>query len=548
MSSEGSEGAGQDVGHSQKQDVDPEAGQQATEDYKDTAKQVVKKKRKRPREGDYVKQVDDKKLKGKLKYTEKVYAQARKATAQINQWLNPEDTGYLEAEDAEDTWRYKRDEIVREVPLGAARKVFDLALTELGPYRLDLTRNGRHMVLGGSKGHLAMFDWQKSELLCEVQVRENTHDVKFLHNQMFFAAAQKKYVYIYDNRGLEIHRLKDHVEARALEFLPYHFLLASVGQAGQLVYQDTSTGLMVAKHFTKLGPCQVMRQNPHNAVLCLGHGNGTLSMWTPNVSKPVVRMLCHGGPITSLAVDITGHHLVTAGLDGQLKVWDVRTYQPMHSYFCRSPATSLDISQRGLLAVGQGRRVQVWKDALTTKQIRPYLSHVAAGGTLRDLHFCPYEDVLALGHDMGISTMLVPGAGEPNFDSFVANPFQSKKERREQEVAQLLDKLQPDSIVLNPDSVGKVLHTPREVQLERRRESMVARKGQVDKMRLRNDEKTRMKGKNKPSRRHKKKQTNIIDDKRESIMLQLEEEKQRQAEVKKNVPAGVSKSLLRFYS
>lgn len=44
--------------------------------------------------------------------------------------------------------------------------------------------------------------------MCMGQVREVTRDIKFLHNEMFFAAAQKKYVYIYDKRGLEVHCLK----------------------------------------------------------------------------------------------------------------------------------------------------------------------------------------------------------------------------------------------------------------------------------------------------------------------------------------------------
>lgn len=41
--------------------------------------------------------------------------------------------------------------------------------------------------------------------------------------------------------------------------------------AGILRYQDTSHGEIVAQHPTQMGPCSVMRQNPYNAVMCLGH-------------------------------------------------------------------------------------------------------------------------------------------------------------------------------------------------------------------------------------------------------------------------------------
>ena len=40
------------------------------------------------------------------------------------------------------------------------------------------------------------------------QVKETTHDACFLHNEQFFAAAQKRYTYIYDKRGLEVHCLE----------------------------------------------------------------------------------------------------------------------------------------------------------------------------------------------------------------------------------------------------------------------------------------------------------------------------------------------------
>lgn len=141
-------------------------------------------------------------------------------------------------------------------------------------------------------------------------------------------------------------------------------------------------------------------------------------------------------------------------------MWDVRTFKPMHAYFANSPATSLDVSQRGILAVGQGRRLQLWRDCLTSKATSPYLTHMCPLGGIRKMRFCPYEDLLGVGTAGGVSSVLVPGAGEPNFDSFVANPYASKQERQEQEVVQLLDKLQPDSITLDPDAVGKVCWPP----------------------------------------------------------------------------------------
>lgn len=50
------------------------------------------------------------------------------------------------------------------------------------------------MLIGGKKGHLAMFNWTTGQLLTEFHVRETIRDVKFLHNDTLFASAQKKNV------------------------------------------------------------------------------------------------------------------------------------------------------------------------------------------------------------------------------------------------------------------------------------------------------------------------------------------------------------------
>lgn len=103
-------------------------------------------------------------------------------------------------------------------------------LDQLGPYRCDYTPNGRHLILAGRRGHIATLDWQSGtkKLITEIQVRETVRDVKWLHNNQYFATAQKNYVFVYDANGTEIHRLKDHKEVQRLEFLRYHFLLATV--------------------------------------------------------------------------------------------------------------------------------------------------------------------------------------------------------------------------------------------------------------------------------------------------------------------------------
>lgn len=64
------------------------------------------------------------------------------------------------------------------------------------------------------------------------------------------------------------------------------------------------------------------------------------------------------GPVTAVAFDGIGQHMLTTGVDGDIKVFDVRTFKMLHRYFSHAPVTSLDVSQRGLFASGFGKRIQ----------------------------------------------------------------------------------------------------------------------------------------------------------------------------------------------
>ena len=350
--------------------------------------------------------ITNKRFKRSLKHANKKNREGAETAARA-EILLPSEAGYLEAEGVDRTWRFSQSDIKSAVDERSAKKSFELNLDQFGPYSADYTRNGKYLLIGGRKGHVALIDWAKMSISTEIHVRETIRHVKFLHDHSMFAVAQKKYTYIYDSQGVELHCLRNHVDVNKIDFLPYHYLMTSVNQTGFLKYQDTSTGQIIAEHRTKQGECNVMRQNKRNAIVYLGHHNGTVSLWAPNMSTYCVKVLCHTGPVQAAAVSGDGNYLATAGLDGQVKVWDNRTYRELHSYFSVRPANSLDISDTGMLAVGSGPHLQVWKDAFVRKAQSPYLKHQLPGKTIQETRFCPFEDILGIGHSGGFTSVLV---------------------------------------------------------------------------------------------------------------------------------------------
>lgn len=380
------------------------------------------------------------------------YAIHQSARAEI---LLNEDDGYLIPDEGEETTEFTQGDIKQNVDITSATKSFKLNL-EFGPYNLNYTRNGRHLVIGGKKGHIGAFDWISKKLYCEFNVMEEIADIKWLHLETMFAVAQKKWVHFYDNKGTEIHCVKKMNDVNQLEFLPYHFLLVSGSENGWLKWLDVSIGEIVAEYPSLDDKITIMRQNPSNAITCVASAKGVVSMWSPAVHrKPLARILCHPSPITALAFNPDGSKMVTAGMDKQIKLWDTRMFkEPLTQCRTNSTAHSLALSQRNVMAVALGDSCEIFRNINTGKidSIGPYLRH-AEDSFINSMQFVPYEDVLGLGSRQGFSSILVPGSGEANFDTLEQNPFRTKKQRREHEVKALLEKIPADLITLDTSQI-----------------------------------------------------------------------------------------------
>ncbi|MEJ1288979.1 hypothetical protein NN561_020016 [Cricetulus griseus] len=168
--------------------------------------------------------------------------------------------------------------------------------------------------------------------------------------------------------------------------------------------------------------------------------------------------------------------MATSGLDHQLKIFDLRgTFQPLSARTLPQGAGHVAFSQRGLLAAGMGDVVNIWAGqgkASSPSLEQPYLTH-RLSGRVHGLQFCPFEDVLGVGHSGGITSMLVPGSAEPNFDGLENNPYRSRKQRQEWEVKALLEKVPAELICLDPRALAEVDVVSLEQQKKERIERLV---------------------------------------------------------------------------
>ncbi|KAM2574765.1 hypothetical protein TB2_006677 [Malus domestica] len=67
-----------------------------------------------------------------------------------------------------------------------------------------------------------------------------------------------------------------------------------------------------------------MQANPYNGFVALGQSLGTVFMWKPTSSSPLLRLLCYKGVVFAIAFHHNGPLMVKSGKEKKIKLLDLR--------------------------------------------------------------------------------------------------------------------------------------------------------------------------------------------------------------------------------
>lgn len=118
--------------------------------------------------------------------------------------------------------------------------------------------------------------------------------------------------------------------------------------------------------------------------------------------KPVRLVKCHDGPVSDLAISISGELLISAGYDGTVKAWRLPQFESIavmsSGHASRVTAVALSPDGRTVASCGLDKTVRIWSVDSGTEQAA-LAGHDA---TIRAVAFSPDGTILASADDAGV--------------------------------------------------------------------------------------------------------------------------------------------------
>ncbi|HEY7326545.1 MAG TPA: hypothetical protein VH592_02825 [Gemmataceae bacterium] len=274
--------------------------------------------------------------------------------------------------------------------------------------------NGAQALSGGADKTIKLWDMAKGQVLKTFgPLPEVVRAVAFNRTGTQIAAAAGKSARTWNIAdGKEVRKVEHPAEVAGVSFSADGTRLVTGAADNEVRVWDLATGQEL-QAFLHAGPVRAVAFHPgNNALLLSGSADKTVVLHTISVA----RVLSAGAPLRSVTVTANGSHIVTAGDDGKIKLWNAGNGANERTLEAGQAVNALAVSKNNvLLAAGRDDgsvRVFTLNDG---KQ----LAEIKAPGIVRNLTFAPNNQTLAG------ACVTADGAGVLQTWNVVYNPGQA---------------------------------------------------------------------------------------------------------------------------
>ncbi|MHB1424443.1 MAG: WD40 domain-containing protein [Gemmataceae bacterium] len=251
--------------------------------------------------------------------------------------------------------------------------------------------NGTQVLSGGADKTVKLWDVAKGQILRTFgPLPEAVRAVAFNRVGTQASAAAGKTAIVWNLAdGKEVRKLEHPAEVASLSFSGDGTRLATGASDNKARVWDLASGQEL-QAFLHGGSIHAVAYHPNNnALVVSASADKTVSLHTMNVT----RALSAGTPLNAVAVTANGSHVLTAGEDGKIKLWNANTGANERTLEGGGKGIlALAVSKNNLLlaAGGVDRIVRVF-----TLNDGKLLSAIEAPGVIRHLTFAPNSQTLA---------------------------------------------------------------------------------------------------------------------------------------------------------
>ncbi|MBN1951554.1 MAG: caspase family protein [Bacteroidales bacterium] len=221
-------------------------------------------------------------------------------------------------------WNLETGELIHTF-IGHVELVFDVRFSA----------DAKYLATASWDGTACLWDVESRELLRRTDFKnESPYTVGFTPNDLYLVTADlgKKLRFWELDAGEEFRRLIGHTDVVAdICFTPDGKSLVTASLDGMVKIWDLLSGMLLMKYSGHRSGVYAVAANP-SGFIASGSNDRSIHIWDSRSGKLLHRLTGHSGAVTSISFSGVGRNMVSCSIDGEIKVWDLKTFLELYTY------------------------------------------------------------------------------------------------------------------------------------------------------------------------------------------------------------------------